>query len=66
MIKYIVEARSPSLGETALDANATATHQRDADAQADIWAQNMNMAVWRGVRDWQPHVRVIEEAQHWE
>jgi len=66
MIKYIVEARSASLGETALDANATATHEKDALAQADCWAQNMNMCVWRGVRDWQPHVRIIEEAQPWE
>jgi hypothetical protein len=66
MIKYIVEARSASMGETALDANSTAKNQHDADRQADIWAQNMNLCVWRGVRDWQPHVRVIEEAQPWE
>jgi hypothetical protein len=66
MIKYIVEARSASMGETALDANSTAKNQHDADRQADIWAQNMNLCVWRGVRDWQPHVRVVEEAQPWE
>ena len=28
MIKYIVEARSASMGETALDANATAKNQQ--------------------------------------
>ena len=66
MIKYIVEARSASMGETALDANATAKNQLDAEAQADCWAQNMNMSAWRGARDWQPHVRVVEEAQPWE
>lgn len=66
MIKYIVEARSASMGETALDANATAKNQLDAEAQADCWAQNMNIAVWRGVRDWQPHVRVENEPQAWE
>jgi hypothetical protein len=66
MIKYIVEARSATLGEVALDGNATARNQHDADRQADIWAQNMNLCVWRGVRDWEPHVRVVEEAQPWE
>ena len=66
MIKYIVEARSASTGQVALDANSTAKNQRDAEAQADIWAQNMRIAAWHGARDWQPHVRVVEEAQPWE
>jgi hypothetical protein len=66
MIKYIIEARSPSMGETALDANATATNAHDAERQADCWAQNMRMCAWRGARDWVPHVRVVEEAQPWE
>jgi len=54
------------MGETALDANSTATNQRDADAQADCWAQNMRMSAWRGTRDWMPHVRVETERQPWE
>jgi hypothetical protein len=66
MIKYIVEARSASTGQVALDANSTAKNQRDAEAQADCWAQNMNIAVWHGARDWQPHVRVENEPQAWE
>lgn len=66
MIKYIVEARSPSTGQVALDANSTAKNQHDAERQADIWAQNMNIARWHQAQDWQPHVRVVEENQPWE
>lgn len=66
MIKYIVEARSASTGQVALDANSTARNPHDAERQADIWAQNMNVAAWHGARDWQPHVRTVEERQPWE
>jgi hypothetical protein len=66
MIKYKIEAHSASLAETALNNNATATDEKMAEAQADIWAQHMRQVGWRGVYDWLPHVTVYTEKQSWE
>lgn len=66
MIKYRVEARSATIGETALDNNSTAHDAKSAEAQADIWAQHMNQVMWRGQTDWVPHVTEHNEKQSWE